>query len=345
MLLILLAVFAEQSRSQIRVDDDKKPPATPPISIDGSFLLGMTSGAAQTKFSSIYNYTNAINPIISSPVVTSGMAIGVQAGVGHYLNLTKNWGYGVGLLYFFTAQTYKASTFQVQYQSTDFQNNTFRQSVNAVGPVSESITSNSLSLPLLIKYKANFSRDALFELEFGPVINLLLLNFYSTNAIFNYGAIYSYKSNGSTVVAVFDSAAVPAATDLFYTADSVQRYFAGSPEKTLDSLHKAGYAVGANVRPSKNSGVYLFNNIGFGIYIHPQITFKKEQRLNYKIGAYFSYLTYNNTVSSGYMLTNNVGDYNSMLKNISNQRLVSVGLTVGFSWNYLVKINPGGINM
>ena len=275
------------------------------------------------------HYTNAINQNISQVKFENGGSYGIDAQVGYFFGRKKHFGIGTGLMYMYQQGTATIDNFHIEYQSTDYQGNIFRQSLTANGGVKEKLNVSNFNIPLLFKYKKRFSQHIGFTADAGLLFNLQLNNAYSTNSTFDYEAIYKYslEAGGGTV---YDNSSVPGTSDLLITkAQYLNNHTAGNVNDYFNSLHAQGYNVGLGVKPGNNSGNVSYMSGSVGFLVRPAISFYLSDKVALNLGAYYLYQNFNHTASNAYRLTDKVGEYNSMLNSVSTAQNNVYGISFG----------------
>ena len=162
--------------------------------IDVNFLGG---GVTQTYTApnTSANYLNSLNANTGKLGFANGAAFGGDAQLGFFFGHNRHWGIGTGVLYLRETGNTTLDNFHVEYQSTDANGNTFRQLVTGSG-INEKMTIDNFNIPLVLKYKARFSKHWGFAADAGALFNLQMKNGYKTNAAFDYEAIYKLNPNG-----------------------------------------------------------------------------------------------------------------------------------------------------
>jgi outer membrane protein OmpA-like peptidoglycan-associated protein len=302
------------------------------VDING-FVGGMSQNV--TMANTLNNYANNIASLSNTGSLkfTNGMSYGFDAQVGYFFGKRNNWGIGLGFMYMGQQGDMTLNQFNVQYQSTDNNGNTFRQIINADGPIKEKLNITNMNIPLVLKYKHRFSRRIGFTADLGALFNVQMHNAYSSNASFDYQAIYKLQ-NVTSGPAIYESNATPASTDILYTT---QEYKTINPTYTTSSLNSyfnstlrnAGYNVGLGIMPNKNSGSVNYTTGSVGLLFQPGVNYYFNDNIALNLGVYYIYQPFKNSVPNGYMLTNKVGDYNSVLNSVSSGNSQSYGLNVG----------------
>ncbi len=313
-------------------------PATPHAHSNVSHLYvainakGGTLSESVTALDFTKNYNSVIgaNTVYSAPHFSSGNTFGFDAQLEYYFGKKATIGLGTGIAYFSQGGTMQMDNFHVEYKATDAQNNTYRQVVTAANAISEKIKTTSLNIPILLKFKTKFNDKWGFAADAGVLFNLSVSNSYTTNAAFNYGAIYAFNVSGSNAngqhydgAAVYDQNATPAREDWIisganYSADQIA------------ALNGKGYNVGLNKAPSSNSGTVSFATGSIGFIVQPALTYKISKGFLLDLGAYYMSQSFSNSANNkNYLLTDKVGSYNSMLNSLSGVSASSFGINLG----------------
>ncbi len=278
-------------------------------------------------------YTNALNQNISALKFDNGMAYGINAQVGYFFSRNNHWGVGTGIMYMRMTGDAMIDKFHVEYQSVDGDGNTFRQLLTANQQIKEQLKISTISIPVVLKYKHRFTRRVGLAIDAGALINVQTTSAYTTNASFDYEAIYKYNVNGSQVTAVYDNSPVPSNNSLqitkaHYNATShpegadVNAYF--NEQRSAN-----GYNVGLGVKSTNNSGIVTNTGVTVGVLVKPSINFYLSNRFALDFGVYYAYMPGLNDADKNYRMTNGMGEYNSALRNSSSSTGQSYGLNIG----------------
>ena len=281
-------------------------------------------------------YLNAVNAYAGNLTFTSGSSTAMEGQFSYFFNHKKTLGIGIGFSSSQMQGNVTLDQFAAEYQSTDFQGNTFRQKITADQPITEALKITNTNIPVVIKYKTRFSRHLGFKADFGIVYNVQLTNSYNTNASFDYEAIYQYQKNSDgTYTAVYDNSPTPTNINEWFIT---KNQYAGSNEagmwKSFDSLHNQGYNVGLGVSPNKNTGNVSYTKGSIGFLVRPQFSWYMGNRLTLNIGGYIMYQSFNNQVNNNYKITDKVGEYSSVLNSVTTATFISYGGTIGLSYYF-----------
>ncbi|MFI5196045.1 MAG: thrombospondin type 3 repeat-containing protein [Chitinophagales bacterium] len=298
--------------------------------LDVNLLGGMLT---QNLTTAVPGYTNAVNTNISALKFSNGMSYGADAQVGYFFSRNNNWGVGTGLMYLHQTGDVTMDKFKVEYQSTDSHGLTFRQVLTANQQVKEQLKITNINIPIVLKYKHRFTKRVGITADAGLLINLQNMSAYKTNASFDYEAIYQYATDVSGhQVAVYDYSPTPSSTgDLLVTqAQYLKTHQGGDVNAYMNMEHyQNGYNVGLGVKPNSNTGSVSYTAGSVGFIFQPSVNLYLNDKVALNFGLYYLYQPTMNNASSTYKLTDKMGDYTSMLKNVSSGNSASYGLNVG----------------
>jgi outer membrane protein OmpA-like peptidoglycan-associated protein len=297
-------------------------------------LLGGGVSQELTAPSTIGNYRNAIAGVSNTGELkfANGLCYGFDAQIGYFFGKSNHFGLGVGFMYLGQQGDVTLNRFHVEYQSTDQNGSTFRQLITANGPIKEKITVSNINIPLVLKYKHRFSYRLGFTADVGALFNLQVKNSYTTDASFDYEAIYRLTGSGSSVTAVYDNSPVPDPTgDVFYTKAEHTTKNADQPlgDYFYQLRTQAGYNVGLGVKPDRNTGSVSYATGTVGLLVQPSLNYFLSDMVALNIGGFFIYQPFTSTVSSNYMLSDRTGQYGSILNTVTSSNSSSYGLNLG----------------
>ena len=277
------------------------------------------------------NYTNAIasQSNIGTVKFSNGSAYGFDAQVGCFFGKNRHWGVGVGFMYLQQSGDLSLDKFHVEYQSSDFNKDIFRQLVTANAPIKESLRMTNLNIPVVLKYKNQFNKHWGFAMDAGLLYNLQMKNSYTTNASFDYEAIYSYQKINGNTVAVYDNnnplnAGDWVITKSYYTTKNPN----GNIPDTFSTLRAQGYNVGLGVKPGTSKGDASYKTGSFGLLLKPSVSYLISERVALDLGLYYTYQTFK-TNDNSYRLTDKVGSYSSLTNGLSSVANSSLGVNLG----------------
>lgn len=277
------------------------------------------------------NYTNSIaaKNNIGNVKFDNGMAYGFDAQVGYFFGKNRHWGVGVGFMYMRQTGDMTLDRFHVEYQSTDGFGDAFRQLITAKGPVKESLTMTNMNIPVVLKYKNQFNKHWGFAMDAGILYNLQLKNSYTTDATFDYEAIYAYQKTGEGTVAVYDNNPTPNGNDWLITYDY---YHTKNPNgnivDTFSKLRGQGYNVGLGVKPNSKTGDASYKTGSIGLLLKPSVSYLVSEHVAIDLGLYYTYQTFKSS-EGNYRITDKAGSYSSLTNGMSSVSSSSLGINAG----------------
>jgi len=298
-------------------------------------LLGGGLSENLTTANTLGNYNNSISSVSNTGNLkfSKSHSYGFDAQLGYFFGKACNFGVGTGFMYLAQQGNATLDQFHVEYQATDNNNNTFRQVITADNPINENLKITNINIPILLKYKKRFSERWGFTADAGALLNLQMRNAYTSNATFDYEAIYqTVGTSGVQGNTVYDNSPTPAANDILYTKAQymslhdnnysyVQNYF--------NNLRNDGYNVGLGIKPNNNSGAVSYNQLSVGLLLQPSVNYYLSDMVALNLGVYYLVQPFKNNATNGYMLTNKVGDYSSVLNSVTASTNQSYGINLG----------------
>jgi outer membrane protein OmpA-like peptidoglycan-associated protein len=310
----------------------------PRFCVDLNFKYGTYSGSPtfvdmNTTYPRVITSLSSIQPVKISNTNTTGGDL----QLGYFFGRKHNIGIGAGVLYSST-QNYNVSMgapLHLEFQSTDGlpTHDVFRQLITADGPITENVKTTSLSIPILAKFKHQFSKEWGIFADAGPMFSVMSTSKTTTNASFDYEAIYQYSGDGS---GVYDGNSTPGKNDWLITKKAFE-YNNGSTsipkvDSYFNTLKSLGYNVGLNQSPSNKSRTTHYDPFAIGFLVQAGVSYQLNYRITANIGGYYSYQTFMNSKTDGYQITNTVGSYNSLTDGIKQVNVQSYGITVGIRY-------------
>ncbi len=305
----------------------------PRFCIEANFKYGFMSGSP-TSVDMINSYSSVIQSISAykAPTMSSTNVLGGDFHLGYFFGKKHNWGLSIGMIYS-SSQNYNLkmdSPFHIEYKSVDSfaSHDIFRQIITTNGAITESVRSSSISIPILVKFKHQFSKDWGFFVDAGPEFSVMSVNRSTTNASFNYEAIYQYNSS---VQGVYDNHVTPANNDWLLTkaAYLYNNHDGSNVNSYFTDLNNKGYNVGLNQSPFNKSRTTHYNPFALGGLVQAGFSYQLNYGITADFGGYYSYQIFQNTGNENYQITNNVGSYHSMTEGIKQVAVQSYGVTVG----------------
>ena len=266
--------------------------------------------------------------------------------LGWFFDKERHWGVGTGFLFQHDAGNLELDGMHVEYRANDLKdtNSKFRQLITTNHKITEQVYSNSYAIPLMLKYKYQFGKNLSgiesknrwgITADAGVVFTLQSQTHYSTNAAFNYEAVYKLVQQGGKTISVYDNAVIPGSTDWLITKayqsnqnpySNTQRYF--------DSMYADGYNVKLGTAISNNSGTVTNSTFNVAAMIQTSLTYQFSYNLAFMFGGFFSYGISKSNVDNNYRITDRVGAYNTMLNSISSTNNSSFGLNIGLRYYF-----------
>ncbi len=281
------------------------------------------------------NYLNGVNINTGGNLkFSNGVSYGFDAQLGYFFGRSCHFGIGAGFMYLAQqGDLTMDSKYHVEYQATDFNNNIYRQEISSTQAIKEKLQVTNMNIPILLKYKTRFSKRLGFTADLGAIINLQLRNEYSTNAAFDYEAIYKYTSGTGDHTGqptVYDNSPTPNANDVFYTKAEYTRVNPNlNVQQYFNDLHNRGYNVGLGVKPNSNSGSVSYAVGSVGFLVQPSLNYFLSDNVALNIGVYYLYQPFSNTAQSNYMLTDKTGAYSSVMNTVTASNNQSFGGNIG----------------
>src|SRR5690606_30479833 len=134
-------------------------------------------------------YLNPVEAGEPTTTIDNGRGFGADLQLGYFFGENAHWGIATGIMY----QTHEAALsmdrLRLQYQSTDFKGDVFRQVLTAGRPFSESLRSSIVSIPLLLKYRTDLGKRLGLSIDAGAVYNVSMKVKSTSHASFNYEAV------------------------------------------------------------------------------------------------------------------------------------------------------------
>lgn len=274
-----------------------------------------------------------INNKNSKPVFANLTSVGVQANMEYYFRKQAHWGVGLSLQYQITKGEISKSDFNVNYKAVDIWGNSYRRHVLATAgnSLKENFTLNQFSVPLLFKYKNNFSKKIGFELEAG--VNIILsakaVSKLDDNIKFDYEATYHFgNADAKNYFSLYDINNA----DWIISASQSARSGASTPSEYFNGLQKEGYDLGLSQAPTNiTSNSKFIPSLGY--IFHPSLTYKDNDNIILNLGLMLmSQQLINKFDVSSYYLTNKMGEYNTMLNGIDQIKTNFSAVTIGIKY-------------
>ena len=294
-------------------------------------LLGGALNQNYTTANSAGNYLNGVNVNQGNLKFTGGSSIGFDGQVGVFFGKKRHWGIGTGIVYLSQMGTAQLDNYHAEYQATDDNGNIYRQVVSPNQPVKEQIRITNINIPLFLKYKNRFSDRWGFTADAGLLYNLQMRNAYTSNASFDYEAVYDYSGTSiNGLPTVYDNSATPLTTDHLITKAG---YLATDPNGSVQNYfnlqRSLGRDVGLGVRPTSSTGTVSYTTGSLGFMVRPAFSYYLSDNVALNFGLYYLFQSVSNKAANGYELTQKLGDYSSVQNNVTKSQDQSYGLSVG----------------
>jgi outer membrane protein OmpA-like peptidoglycan-associated protein len=277
-------------------------------------ILGASFSQQFTMANTSANYLNGINIRPGTLGFRCGASAGATVQLGYFFDRNKHWGVGMGLLYLRQWGVATLNDFHAEYQSVDNNGFVFRQVVSAQN-IREEIKFDNFNIPLVLKYKNRFSQHWGFSADLGVLLQLQMKSKYSTNALFDYEAIYKFVNNqDGSKTPVYDNALVPDPTDFLITRSQfLKNNPSASVQDYFNTKRTEGYDVGLGVKAAQSNGATQYAASMLGFIVQPSIDYFLSDHVALSMGAFFMYQPFNNDGSATYTLTNKPGSYNAIV--------------------------------
>ncbi len=156
-------------------------------------------------------------------------------------------------------------------------------------------------------------------------------NKYSTNASFDYEAIYKFQNTGDAGrVSVYDNSPVASAGDWFVTRkEFLQNNPNGNYLDYVNAERAAGINVGQGMSPGKRTGSTSYTQGSLGLLLQPSFNYYLSDYVALNLGVYYMIQPFKNSAQSGYRLENGIGTYSSVLNNVTASTNQDYGINIG----------------
>ncbi len=308
-------------------------------------LLGGFADQRFTTANTDANYPGGININTGQLKYKNGYTFGGDAQLGFFLGKKRHFGFGTGIMYMHQRGDAVLDNFSVAYQATDDAGNIFRQQVTGHDIV-EHIASTNINIPVVLKYKNRFSERWGFTADLGAVINLQMKNNYTTDASFDYGAIYQLVQYGDgSPTSVYDHEPVPSVNDWLITREN---FLKNNPDGSLEDYYAQkralGYSVGEGMSPDVRKGTTSYTQGSVGFLVQPSFNYFLSDRTALNFGGYYMFQPFKNEAQNGYRITDGIGNYNSVLNNVTASNNQSYGANLGVRFFLGGKYTPISIS-
>jgi hypothetical protein len=278
-------------------------------------------------------YPSAANFYQSELKIKNDNPTAFDVQIGYYFDKKAHWGISTGIVYFKNTGTLTIDSMHVEYKSSDFNNDDFRQVVSSTKPMKENLENTNISIPLLLKYRGMLSKRIGFTMDAGIVYNVKMESTYSSDAAFDYEAIYRFEKVNGQDVAVYDHAAMANANDWFITKNEYYKDKGDGKEAAyFQDLRDQGYNVALDENAKAKSTTVAHKTGSIGLLLQPSLSFKLSNTFQLNVGPYLMYQRFLNAEDQENTIrTPKIGEYNSILNNSVNRRNVNYGANIGLS--------------
>lgn len=328
--LIFLLIAVISSASAIAQTTNEYPARrSPRWAID----MNLRAGGASQKFktaNSLGNYPEAINSNTGDLKYTKGFSYGADLQLGYFFGKGRNFGLGTGLMYMEQKGDITLTNFRIDSRATDGAGNVFRQVIKG-NDVRENITSRMVNVPVMFKYKGRMSKRWGVSADVGALINLRMMNSYTTNATFDQESIYKFQQNpdGSTT-SVYDNSPTPSADSWIISRDAFMR---NNPNGDWDAYastkREMGINVGDGMTTNNRTGKTEYNAGSIGLMIQPTVNYYLSDNVSINLGGYYMMQPFKNNAQSDYRLTDGNGSYSSVQNNVTSSQNSAYGVNAG----------------
>jgi hypothetical protein len=301
------------------------------------FDFSLVPGITNQQYTAIplsTNYYSAVNEKEGALKYTNGQSLTYDMQFGFYLTKKRRLALSVGFMYQVQQGNLRMDTFHVEYQSTDYKKNIFRQVISSVNPITESAVITNISVPVLLKYKIKLSKKFFIALDAGVLFNVLSQNNYKSNARFDYEAIYQFGGTGSNLTYIYDNGSSPGGQDWLITKkEFIKDNPKGNPQDYFTNLKSIGYNVGLNQGITNKTGTLSYAASSIGYMVLPTFNYRLTENIIFNVGfSYSSQLLVNPESRGKLLLTNNMGDYTSLMNFVKNVQSSNYGISLGVSF-------------
>jgi hypothetical protein len=241
-----------------------------------------------------------------------GVNLGLSAAVDYFF--TRKLGISVGAGYTLMTFNLALDTFHVEYKLAEETGSTssHRQLLTSQS-IGEWIQAQYFFIPLLLKYHHNTAKKVSYFIHAGPSFSVLISGKSHAHSFIDYQAIHSSYTDGNR-------------TDVLLTSEAAKPM----------GYNVALYERVSNVTTFKQK-MGLFGNLKVGLL------FKLTPNVSLLAGVSAAYGKITNHTKENYKLTDQIGEYTSVMAASDHVRVLSYGLTTGFSIG-IGKKNPQTIN-
>lgn len=327
-LLLVLAGAGFSAMAQVRGGDNYY---ALKYLVDLNIPVGVVMQKPTYKFDA--NYPDVALKQIGELKMGAGLSYGVDANFGVFFGKRRRFGIGAGVCYLMQNSDLTLDKFRVDYKDFDQQDYVYRQVVRSSknATITEKLKITNLSIPVVLKYKQRFTTKLGFTADLGILYNVSMSNKWTSDAKFDYEAIYAFDPATNYATTFYDKAETPGVKDWLITYDMyIKHNSIGTVEGIFDSLRSRGRNVALGVKPTSNSGTINYTTGSIGFVFRPALNIRATQRVHLTVGAYVAYQSFNNKTVDNYRLIDNMGaKYSTLLNTVSNVTSTTMSINLG----------------
>lgn len=303
--------------------------------------LQVTGGMLNQQIKAIpfsVNYEKALNAYQSDIKFSNGQSRGLDFRLGYYFNRKRSLGVGAGINLYKQEGTLALDSFHIEFQSADAAYPVFRQVISSSRGIKESIKSTSINIPVLLRYKKDFTDKIALTVDAGILYNINVKNTYTTDAAFDYEGIYKFADGN---VPIYDNSPVPDGSGLLITRDEFYKDEPFGDVNRFFNFHDSiGKSVGLNKSPVNKDGKVSYKSGSLGYTGEVAVNYMVYKNICVRLGAYYTYQTFTNTSNNNALRitdqlvegtdSKSIGtNYNSMLNEVQTVKSHNYGLLLG----------------
>lgn len=286
----------------------------PSLSFDLTLFPGFYSVSPKMAGNPIDNYLDSqswgdnitLNPEVSM------RSYGIQFMTNYFFGTSqKTWGFGVGIQYQYFTGNFTNGAFKVSFKdsiSSGAEIVTYRRTVSTAS-IEETFTANSLSIPMLLKWKKSVSNKLVLEIGLGVNLDLA----------------FSGKSDAKNVNLNYEGTFTRIGSQMTYQSDST---LIGSNLFEINANNSASFQdylgnegglnsdFGNSVVPDSEKSLLDFNYSGsLALMGRANVIYKFKPNTSLFIGlSYLNGMFSINDIdaSRNYILSNELGNYNTL---------------------------------
>jgi hypothetical protein len=323
------------------MDSKDKCPSRPGIGeVNGCPLSGAPDASLAkhfwiTGYGQFGSYSSTVNEVAgqsAGAVMPNGSTSGGGIQFEYLFGPKANFGIGAGIAFSGMKGKISKSAYSSQFDVKASNNIFYRQIITAQGAFEEDYSVSTVSVPVVLILKGDFSSKLGFRIEGGINYNLSAKGtMNSTSGVFDYEAIYRYNAQGQTVPVTSSDPQY----DWMITRTQAAKY--GDVAAYFNSV-KGRYPVGLGMSTAngddnlrlKPNGSSTFKG-SIGLIIRPSISYKINPDFAISLGIFYSKMDLTGENNTGFKLLDENRNYNSMLGGISKMSVSSTGAIISIT--------------